>query len=87
MKECSIDLPVGGGIPPGVRDRGRSRVLVPRHLPGDRAADPTVETWVFDGRPHLDAVETVELRESGGVTTGTIRLTYLEDLLKALLEP
>ena len=36
----------------------------------------TVETWVFEGRPHLDAVETVELQESNGVTTMTIRLTY-----------
>ena len=27
------------GLPHGVRDRGRSRVLVPRHLPRGRAAD------------------------------------------------
>jgi uncharacterized protein YndB with AHSA1/START domain len=36
----------------------------------------TVETWVFEGRPHLDAVETVELYEAHGVTKMTTRLTF-----------
>jgi len=28
-----------------------------------------VSTWVFDGKPEADAVDTMELREDGGVTT------------------
>jgi uncharacterized protein YndB with AHSA1/START domain len=35
-----------------------------------------VGTWVFDGRPDVDAIETVELREQDGVTTMTDRLTF-----------
>ena len=31
---------------------------------------------MFEGHPHLDTVETVELHEAGGVTTMTIRTTY-----------
>ena len=36
----------------------------------------TVATWVFEGRPEADAVETVELHETDGVTTMTTRLVF-----------
>ena len=35
-----------------------------------------VGTWVFDGRPEAEAVETVELHEQHGVTTMTDCLTF-----------
>lgn len=35
-----------------------------------------VGTWVFDGRPDADALETVELHEEDGVTTMTDRLAF-----------
>jgi uncharacterized protein YndB with AHSA1/START domain len=35
-----------------------------------------VGTWVFDGRPDAEAMETVELREQDGVTTLTDRLAF-----------
>jgi uncharacterized protein YndB with AHSA1/START domain len=35
-----------------------------------------VGTWVFDGRPDAEAMETVELREKDGVTTMTDRLAF-----------
>ena len=35
-----------------------------------------VGTWVFDGRPDAEAVETVELHEEDGVTTMTDRLAF-----------
>lgn len=35
-----------------------------------------VGTWVFDGRPEANAVETTELHEEDGVTTMTDRLTF-----------
>ncbi|HUN34513.1 MAG TPA: SRPBCC domain-containing protein [Trebonia sp.] len=34
------------------------------------------QTWVFDGRPEADAMETMELREEDGVTTMTDRLAF-----------
>jgi uncharacterized protein YndB with AHSA1/START domain len=36
----------------------------------------TVETWVFDGRPGDEAVETVELHEQDGTTTMTVLLAF-----------
>ena len=36
----------------------------------------TVETWVFDGWPGVEAVETVELREADGVTKLTHTLAF-----------
>jgi uncharacterized protein YndB with AHSA1/START domain len=36
----------------------------------------TVATWLFEGWPDADAVETVELRESEGVTTLTMTLAF-----------
>nr|WP_281283264.1 SRPBCC domain-containing protein [Trebonia kvetii] len=58
-----------------------------RGSPGSRAAascrSPEIErpvrlegTWVFDGRPEAEAMETVELREEDGVTTMTDRLAF-----------
>jgi uncharacterized protein YndB with AHSA1/START domain len=35
-----------------------------------------VGTWVFDGRPDAEAMETVELHEEDGVTTMTDRLAF-----------
>ena len=35
-----------------------------------------VGTWVFDGRPDAEAIETVELHEENGVTTMTDRLAF-----------
>jgi uncharacterized protein YndB with AHSA1/START domain len=76
MKECSIDLRVGGnyhqvfvtGDGTECSFRGTYLEIEP--------PTRTVETYVFGGRPHLDAVETVELHEAGGVTKMTIRTTY-----------
>jgi len=36
----------------------------------------TVETWLYDGWPDADAVETIELHETDGVTTLTISLAF-----------
>ncbi|HEY4992026.1 MAG TPA: SRPBCC domain-containing protein [Nakamurella sp.] len=36
----------------------------------------TVETWLFDGWPDAEAVETMELHETDGVTTLTMRLAF-----------
>jgi len=36
----------------------------------------TVATWLFEGWPDAQAVETVELHEADGVTTLTINLAF-----------
>jgi uncharacterized protein YndB with AHSA1/START domain len=76
MKECSIDLRVGGSYhqvfvtADGTECSFRGTYL--EIEPPTR----TVETWVFEGRPHLETVETMELHEGDGVTTLTVRTTY-----------
>ena len=76
MKECSIDLRVGGKyhqvFVTGEGTRCSFRGTFLEVEPPTR----TVATWVFDGRPHLDAVETMELHEAHGVTTLRIRSRY-----------
>jgi hypothetical protein len=36
----------------------------------------TVQTWLFEGWPDADAVESVDLHETDGVTKLTIRLAF-----------
>jgi uncharacterized protein YndB with AHSA1/START domain len=68
VKVCSIDLRVGGDyhyvfVPDGGPEcsfRGTFlEVDVPRR---------TAETWTFEGWPGVEAVETVDLEETNGVT-------------------
>jgi len=69
---CSIDLRVGGDYhivmvtKEGVECSFRGTYL--------EVAPPTrtVETWIFDGWPGVEAIETMDLQEVGGVT----KLTY-----------
>jgi len=76
LEVCEIDLRPGGeyryaGVfPDGVRCSFHGTFLEverPRR---------TVATWVFDGRPDDQAVETVTLREQDGVTTMTSLLAF-----------
>jgi len=73
---CSIDLRVGGDYhyvmvtDDGIECSFRGTYLEiepPTH---------TVETWKFDGWPDAEAVETMDLRETDGVTTLTWRLVF-----------
>ena len=76
MKECSIDLRVGGNYhfvfvtEDGIEMSFRGTYLEVE--PPTR----TVETWLFEGRPDGDAVETMDLHEAQGVTTVTIKLAF-----------
>ena len=76
MTVCDIDLRVGGSyhqvfVTPDGREcsfRGTYLEIEP----------PTriVDTWSFEGWPDAEAVETIELRETNGVTTLTNRLAF-----------
>jgi len=76
MKECSIDLRVGGKYHYSfVIEDGTVFSFDGTYL----EVDPpfrTVETWLFDGWPDAEAVESWQLHETDGVTTVTMRLAF-----------
>ncbi len=76
MTVCSIDLRVGGEYHiVFVTDDGTECSFRGTYLEVER---PTriVETWLFEGWPDAEAVETLELQESLGVTTLTMKLAF-----------
>jgi uncharacterized protein YndB with AHSA1/START domain len=76
LKECSIDLRVGGSYRfVGVLDDGTEMSFRGTFLEVD-PPNRTVMTWLFEGRPHADAIDTMDLKEVDGVTTMTARLTF-----------
>jgi uncharacterized protein YndB with AHSA1/START domain len=80
---CSIDLRVGGDYhivfetPDGKECSFRGTYL--EIEPPTR----TVATWLFEGWPDAHAVETVELRETDGVTTLTTMMAFRDQAGRA----
>jgi uncharacterized protein YndB with AHSA1/START domain len=76
VTECSIDLRAGGNYhfvfltDDGVECSFRGTYL--EIEPPTR----TVETWLFDGWPDVEAVESMDLHETDGVTTLTWKLAF-----------
>lgn len=76
VKVCSIDLRVGGDYHfVFVADDGREMSFRGTFLEVEPPTR-TVETWLYDGWPDAEAVETVELQEADGVTKLTHRLAF-----------
>jgi uncharacterized protein YndB with AHSA1/START domain len=76
VTECSIDLRVGGDYRiVFVTGDGTECAFHGTYLEIE-APTRTVATWLFEGWPDADAVETVELRETDGVTTLTMTLAF-----------
>ena len=76
LEVCEIDLRVGGEYRyVGVFDNGVRCSFHGTFLEIERPVR-TVETWVVDGRPDVEAVETVELHDQDGVTTMTVLLAF-----------
>jgi len=76
VTECSIDLRVGGDYHyVMVTDDGTEMSFRGTYL---ELQPPTriVDTWLFEGWPDADAVETVDLHETNGVTKLTWRLAF-----------
>jgi len=64
MTVCSIDLRVGGNYHSSfVTEDGTVCSFRGTYLEIEPPTR-TVATWVFEGRPHLDTVETMELHEA-----------------------
>ena len=80
---CSIDLRVGGDYRfVMVTDDGTECSFRGTFL----AVEPptrTAQTWVFDGWPGVEAVESVDLHEVDGVTTKTYRLAFRDQAGRA----
>lgn len=76
MTVCEIDLRVGGSYHmvfvtnDGIECSFRGTYV--------EVESPTrsVETWMFEGWPGVEAVETVDLHEIDGVTTMTLKLAF-----------
>jgi uncharacterized protein YndB with AHSA1/START domain len=76
LKECSIDLSVGGNYHfVFVTDDGTEMTFRGTYLEVEPPTR-TVQTWLYDGWPDADAVETTDLHEAHGVTTLTWRLAF-----------
>jgi uncharacterized protein YndB with AHSA1/START domain len=76
MTVCSVDLRVGGTYHfVIVTGDGRECSFRGTYL---ELTPPTrlVDTWEFDGWPNVEALETVELKESNGVTKLTNTLAF-----------
>lgn len=76
VRTCSVDLRAGGDYHfVFVAGDGREMSFRGTFLDVEPPAR-TVETWRFDGWPGVEAIETVELREAGGVTKLTHTLAF-----------
>jgi uncharacterized protein YndB with AHSA1/START domain len=73
---CSIDLRVGGhSHTVFVTDDGREMSFRGTYLEIE-APVRLVETWHFDGWPEVDAVQSIDLHETDGVTRLTWKLAF-----------
>jgi uncharacterized protein YndB with AHSA1/START domain len=76
MTVCSIDLRVGGSYHQVfVTEDGTECSFRGTYLEVEPPTR-TVETWLFEGWPDAEAVETVELHETDGVTKLTLTLAF-----------
>jgi uncharacterized protein YndB with AHSA1/START domain len=76
MTECSIDLRVGGSYRSSfVTEDGTVCSFSGTYLEVEPPIR-TVQTWLFNGWPDAEAVETMELHEQDAVTTLTWRLAF-----------
>jgi len=76
VTECSIDLRVGGDYHfVFVTGDGTECSFRGTYLEIE-APTRTVQTWLFDGWPDADAVESVDLHETDGVTKLTMKLAF-----------
>ena len=76
MTVCSIDLRVGGNYHMVfVTEDGTECSFRGTYLEVEPPTR-TVETWLFEGWPDAEAVETIDLHETDGVTKMTLRLAF-----------
>jgi len=80
---CSIELRVGGNYHiVMVTDDGTECSFRGTYLEIEPPTR-TVETWLFDGWPDAEAVESMDLQEANGVTTLTWKLAFRDQAGRA----
>ena len=80
VTECSIDLRVGGNYHfVFVTDDGTECSFRGTYLEVEPLTR-TVETWLFEGWPDAQAVETHDLQEANGVTKLTWKLAFRDQV-------
>jgi uncharacterized protein YndB with AHSA1/START domain len=83
VTKCSIDLRVGGDYHMVfVTEDGKECSFRGTYLEVEPPTR-TVETWLFEGWPGADAVESVDLRETDGVTKLTMKLAFRDQAGRA----
>jgi uncharacterized protein YndB with AHSA1/START domain len=83
MTECSIDLRVGGKYHQVfLAEDGTECSFRGTYLEVEPPTR-TVETWLFEGWPDVEAVESVDLHETDGVTTLTMTMTFRDQAGRA----
>jgi uncharacterized protein YndB with AHSA1/START domain len=87
VTECSIDLRVGGNYHfVFVSDDGTECSFRGTYLEVEPPSR-TVATWLFDGWPDVEAVESVDLNEADRVTTMLNRMTFTDKTARDKMIP
>jgi uncharacterized protein YndB with AHSA1/START domain len=76
VTECSIDLRVGGNYHTVFVTGNGTECSFRGTFLEVEAPTRTVQTWRFDGWPDVEAVESMDLSETDGVTKLTYRLAF-----------
>ena len=83
VTECSIDLRVGGSYHIVFVTEGGAECSFRGTYLEVEPPIRTVATWLFEGWPDAEAVETVELEETEGVTKLTMCLAFRDEAGRA----
>ena len=83
VTECAIDLRVGGSYHFVFVTEDGSECSFRGTYSEVEPPTRTVATWLFEGWPDADAVETVDLHETDGVTTLTMTLAFSDQAGRA----
>ncbi len=83
MTVCSIDLRVGGDYHMVFVTEDGAECSFRGTYMEIEAPTRTVQTWLFEGWPDAEAVESVDLHESDGVTTLTMKLAFRDQAGRA----
>jgi uncharacterized protein YndB with AHSA1/START domain len=86
VTECSIDLRVGGNYRIVMVTKDGIECAFQGTYLEVEPPTRTVETWVFEGWPGVEAVETMELDEADGVTKMTYRMAFRDKAGRAHMD-
>ena len=83
VTECSIDLRVGGSYHIVFVTPDRTECSFRGTFLEVEPPTRTVATWLFEGWPDAEAVESEDLHEADGVTKLTVKLTFRDKVGRA----